>query len=108
MATNKSLVNYAVQNISYTANIADPTPSSKLRNITETIVNEIDNFDEYGTRVLNNMYIETCESSFLDRIGSQEGIQRIRAHSVYLSKETMFVHVKNNGKANANIKKRHG
>ena len=99
MATNKSLVNYAVQNISYTANIADPTPSSKLRNITETIVNEIDNFDEYGTRVLNNMYIETCESSFLDRIGSQEGIQRIRAHSVYLSKETMFVNVKNNGKA---------
>lgn len=99
MATNKSLINYTVQNISFNANIADPTPSSKLRNITETVVNEIDNFDDYGTRVLRNMYIETCESSFLDRVGSQEGIQRIRAHTVHLSKETMFVKIKNNGRA---------
>lgn len=99
MATNKSLINYAVQNISFNANIADPTPSSKLRNITETIVNEIDNFEDYGDRVLRNMYIETCESSFLDRIGSQEGIQRIRAHTVHLSRDTMFVKIKNNGRA---------
>lgn len=96
MATNKALVNYTVQNIAYSANIADPTPSSKIRNITETFINELDNFDEYGTRVLNNMYIETCDSTFLDRIAAQEGLQRIRSQSIYLPKETMFVSIQNN------------
>lgn len=98
MATNKSLVNYAVQNIAFASNIADPTPSSKIRNITETVINEIDNFEDYGNRVLNNMYIDTCDASFLDRIGSQEGIQRLRSHTISLNKDTMFVSIKNNGR----------
>lgn len=99
MATNKSLVNYAVQNIAFASNISDPTPSSKIRNITETVINEIDNFEDYGDRVLNNMYIDTCDASFLDRVGSQEGIQRLRSHTISLNKDTMFVSLKNNGRS---------
>lgn len=98
MATNKSLVNYAVQNISFAANLADPTPSSKIRNITETIINETDNFEDYGIRVLNNMYLDSCDASFLDRIGAQEGIQRIRAHNLRVTAESMFITMKNTGK----------
>lgn len=100
MATNKSLINYAVQNVSFAANLADPTPSSKIRNITETLINEIDNFEDYGYRVLNNMFLDSCDASFLDRIGAQEGIQRLRAHTLRLTKESMFITLKNIGKSN--------
>ena len=100
MATNKSLINYAVQNVSFAANLADPTPSSKIRNITETLINEIDNFEDYGYRVLNNMFLDSCDASFLDRIGAQEGIQRLRAHTLRLTKESMFITLKNIGRSN--------
>lgn len=95
MATNSTLRQYTAQQVAYALNIKDPTPNSKITNLIETVINELDNFEAMSTTVVDNMFIETCNSEYLDRVGSQEGIQRGRTRSFKINKNTNMIGIKN-------------
>ena len=95
MATNKTLKQHIAQQVSSSLNIKDPTPNSKITNLVETIVNEFDNFEDHSTSVVDNMFIESCSSEYLDRVGSQEGLSRNRTRSFKINKTTNMVGMKN-------------
>ena len=104
MATNSTLRQYTAQQVAYALNIKDPTPNSKITNLIETVINEMDNFESMNTGVIDNMFIETCNSEYLDRVGSQEGILRGRTRSFKISKSTNMVGIKNLSGRNINKK----
>ena len=95
MATNSTLRQYTAQQVAYALNIKDPTPNSKITNLIETVINELDNFESLSTTSVDNMFIETCNSEYLDRAGSQEGIQRGRTRSFKIGKNTNMIGIKN-------------
>ncbi len=60
--------------------IQDPTPSSKITGLIEALVNDLDNFEQNELTTLDNMYTDTCDSTYLDKIGSIEGLSRSRTN----------------------------
>ena len=95
MATNNTLRQYISQQVSHSMNIKDPTPNSKITNLVETIINELDNFEEFANRTVDNMFIESCNSEYLDKAGSQEGLSRSRTRSFKIGKNTNLIGIKN-------------
>lgn len=93
MATDTSTKQYIHQNIAANMNIKDVTPQSKISQLVEGFLNEADNYETYADDTLSNMFIQSCNETFLDKAGSQEGIARSRLPSFRFVKSTGIVTV---------------
>ena len=91
MATDNTTKQYIKQQVSANLNIRDVTPQSKINQLVDGILNEVDNYENYADTKLNNMFIQTCNSEFLDKAGAQEGIARDRLPSFRFSKDTGII-----------------
>lgn len=91
MATDNTIKQYIKQQVSANLNLRDVTPQSKINQLVDGFLNEADNYETYADTKINNMFIQTCNSEFLDKAGAQEGIARDRLPSFRFSKETGIV-----------------
>lgn len=88
MTTNTILRQQILNTISDNTGISDVTPNSKIAAFVDSFLNEIGNIEDNSNTTVANMYIESADSSYLDKIGSQEGLSRIVNNSFKIDKAT--------------------
>ena len=95
MTTNTILRQKLIDTISETTGIKDITPNSKIISLVDAFINELGNIKENNNSIIENMYIQTANDTFLDKIGASEGLTRAVNNYFNVDKATGIVQLTN-------------
>jgi hypothetical protein len=103
LATDSATKQYIKQQIASNLNIKDATPQSKIAQMLDGFLNEADNYEDYAEATLDNLYIQTCTESFLEKAGAQEGLARNRLPSFRFNKNTSIISISSENTTPSNV-----